>query len=82
MTNNHFFGWACDYQRNSGEGKLARLFLQNELRQSKENILLLTNSGKFIIDNFENRIVKKKVNYNNFYHKYICLLYTSDAADE
>ena len=45
MTNNHFFGWACDYQRNSGEGKLARLFLQNELRQSKENILLLTNSG-------------------------------------
>ena len=71
MTNNHFFGWACDYQRSSGEGKLARLFLQNELRQSKENILLLTNSGKFIIDNFENRIVKKKVNYNNFYHKYI-----------
>jgi hypothetical protein len=70
IKNNNFFGWACDYQKNSGEGKLARLFLQNKLRQSKENILLLTNSGKFIIGNSENRITKKQINYNSFYHKY------------
>ena len=71
MIKINFFGWACDYQKNSGEGQLARLFIQSEFKHSKESILLLTHSGKFIIDNHEKIVVKKKINYNSFFHKYI-----------
>ena len=29
MTKKKLFIWACDYSENSGEGKLARLFIKN-----------------------------------------------------
>ncbi len=40
MTKKKLFVWACDYSENSGEGKLARLFIQNINKKKKFNIKL------------------------------------------
>tara|TARA_B100001063_G_C16757068_1_gene553738 strand:+ start:1484 stop:2365 length:882 start_codon:yes stop_codon:yes gene_type:complete len=40
LTKKKLFVWACDYSENSGEGKLARLFIQNINKKKKFNIKL------------------------------------------
>ena len=49
MTNKKLFVWTCDYSGNSGEGKLARLFLKN-----------LNKEKKFVIKLSQKKILKQK----------------------
>ena len=51
MIKNNLFIWVCDYSENSGEGKLARLFVNN-LNKKKNLISIL--------------IKKKQLNKNIF----------------
>ena len=51
-----FFCWACDYSKNSGEGNLANLFANNELKNS----YIIYTPQKF---NIENKFLKKIINY-------------------
>ncbi len=49
MTKKKLFVWTCDYSENSGEGKLARLFLEN-----------LNKKKKFVIKLNQKKILKQK----------------------
>jgi hypothetical protein len=66
--------WACDFNNNTGEGKLAQLFIRYYLQKYKnEKIVIETPQGVFnFIYGKSNQIKtnKKKINYN-FYYKYI-----------
>jgi len=53
---NHYFCWACDISKNSGEGNLANLFIKKNLG---ENYTIYT-PDKF---NLKINIFKKIINY-------------------
>ena len=40
MTKENLYVWACDYSENTGEGKLAHLFLEKKNLNKKFNIVL------------------------------------------
>ena len=65
--------WTCDFRENSGEGRLARLFLsQTYYRKIK---LIRVNSPDCNYNIKYGKIFhskkKNKVNYDKFYYKYI-----------
>ncbi len=74
MKKNKLFVWTCDYSNNSGEGKLARLFLNNLNKYDKYKIILNQNKNihKYIspligiLYCWEKFLCKEKVCYLNF----------------
>ena len=65
--------WTCDFRENSGEGKLARLFLR-QIYYKKINLIKINSpDAKYIIKYGRIFRIKKKnyVNYDKFYYKYI-----------
>ena len=65
--------WSCDFRENSGEGRLARLFVENLSRKfpNKINVISPDYNYKFINGKIKKKIKKKKINYESFYYKYI-----------
>ena len=68
-----YYGWASDFRENSGEGKLARLYLEQFLQASCNSITIISPENNYIFINgsLKKTISKKKVNYNNSFYKYI-----------
>ena len=65
--------WTCDFRENSGEGKLARLFLK-QLYYNKINLIkVYSPEAKYIIKYGKIFLSKKKnfINYDKFYYKYV-----------
>ena len=65
--------WTCDFRENSGEGKLARLFL-NQLYYKKINYIKVNSpDASYIIKYGRIFCIKKKnyINYDKFYYKYV-----------
>ena len=46
MTKKKLFVWTCDYSENSGEGKLARLFIKK--LNKKKNFIIKFNQKKIL----------------------------------
>ena len=65
--------WACDFRQNSGEGKLARLFVEKFYSKSKIEIIIVTPDCNYLLFDGSYKIIKRKkyVNYNNFFFKYL-----------
>lgn len=78
MTNNkNLLIWASDISPNSGEGILARTFL-NEIKKIKKftNIKIKTFEGNFSVKNLNiDKIKFKEVNKKTIYHKYFGPIY-------
>ena len=71
-----YYCWASDVEENTGEGKLARLFLKDFHFFNKERVNCFSNSGRYIF--IKNKL--KKINYkknpsNNFYNNYIKIFF-------
>ena len=65
--------WSCDFRENTGEGRLARLFIKN-LSKNFSNYINVTSPDcnyKLINGKIIEKIKKKKINYESFYHKYV-----------
>ena len=54
--------WSCDFRENSGEGRLARLFVKNLSRKfpHKINFISTNNNNKFKKGKIKKKIKKKK----------------------
>ena len=59
QKNNFYYAWACDYDSDSGEGNLARLFIKKKLKTSSIKIITIKD------------LFKKKFLIKFFHHKYI-----------
>ena len=67
----HFYVWSSDCFSNTGEGKLAILYLRSLYRYNDDSkIEVETPYNKFIVNKNCNFLISKKLNYN-FYIKYI-----------
>ena len=65
--------WACDFNRHTGEGKLARLFINNHTKKfTNEKIIIETPDGIYNYSKFGNKTkkIKKKINFS-FTYKYL-----------
>ncbi len=73
MKNKKYYAWACDFDANSGEGKLSREFLKFFYSKKKIKVLNLETPYKYYL--FKNRryfvLKKKKFFKNSFLKKYL-----------
>jgi len=66
--------WCSDYSPSSGEGILARKFLDQFLFYKKKHLTQVKTFNKKIF--IKKRIIYKNVKYsNNFFHRYICIFF-------
>ena len=69
---NSIYIWASDFRENSGEGKLARLYVQKTLRYKYNYIKVISPDLNYIFKNNKifKRTKKKKINFNSNFYKY------------
>ena len=79
-----YIGWSCDYKKNSGEGQLARKFINLKFKNKK--IKVLTPKSNFYLSNYLYQIYGililwyfylsgKKVIYINYLPLWNCLIF-------
>jgi hypothetical protein len=70
----NYYAWVSDLSENSGEGQLARLFLNDLYSIKKKKISCYTNNGKYIFSNNQITTSVKK-HKNNLLNNYIKVFY-------
>ena len=73
MINFDIFVWASDFEDFTGEGLLARCFIENYFLDKNLKIKILSNNGTYIYSKNKLFILKKKMYINNFFTKYLYL---------
>ena len=65
--------WTCDFRENSGEGKLARLFLKQPYYKKINLIKVYSPEANYVLKYGKISYFKKKnyIDYDKFYYKYI-----------
>lgn len=65
--------WTCDFRENTGEGKLARLYVQTLKQKNQKKIKILSPDYDYSIktNSFKKIKKKKKIDYNSIYSRYI-----------
>jgi len=74
MNNYNTFVWSSDYESFTGEGLLARCFVENYF-ESGEIIKIYSNNNKYLFLKKKYSLLKKKIYKNNFLTKYLYPLY-------
>lgn len=62
----HYFAWASDFNEDTGEGRLARLYLMQFSKDCNTKILILSQDQKYLLYNNKIKILKKNNKFNNF----------------
>jgi hypothetical protein len=74
MNETNTFVWSSDYESFTGEGLLARCFVENYFK-SGEKIKIQSNNSKYLFQKKKYSLIKKKKYKNNFLTKYLYPLY-------
>jgi len=75
MKNFDIFIWASDYEDFTGEGLLARCFVENYFLDSNLKIKIISNNGYYFYNKNKISISKRKKYKNNIITKYLYLFY-------
>jgi len=75
MNDFEIFVWASDYEDFTGEGLLARLYIEKNFSQLNKKIKIYSNTGRYLFYKKKNITIKKKPYINNFTKKYLYPLY-------
>ncbi len=65
--------WSCDFRENTGEGRLARLFIKNLSKNFSNYINVISPDCNYKIINGKiiKKIKKRRINYESLYYKYV-----------
>jgi hypothetical protein len=75
MNDFQIFVWASDYEDFTGEGLLARLYIDNHFSLSNKKIQIYSNNGQYVFNNKKNVTIKRNLYVNNFIQKYLYSFY-------
>ena len=75
MKNFDVFIWSSDYEEFTGEGILARCFVNNYFLDKNLKIKILSNNGSYFYNKNKESILKKKKYKNNIFTKYFYLFF-------
>ena len=75
MNDFQIFVWASDYEDFTGEGLLARLYIENNFSLLNKKIQIYSNNGRFLFYKKKIINIKKKQYSNNFIQKYLYSFY-------
>jgi len=75
MNEFKIFIWSSDYEFYTGEGLLARLFVENNFSLFDQRILIYSNNGQYFFNNKKNLTIKRNLYVNNFIQKYLYSFY-------
>jgi len=75
MKNFDIFIWASDYEDFTGEGLLARCFVENYFLDKNLRIKIASNNGTYLYNKNKIFIIKKKKYKNNIFKKYFYLYF-------
>lgn len=67
------FVWISDFRETSGEGRLARLYVDKCLKKQNNYLKIISPENNYLYLNgsLKKRVRKKKIDYNSFVHKYL-----------
>ena len=75
MKNFDIFIWACDYEDFTGEGLLARCFVENYFLDKNLRIKIVSNNGSYLYNKNKIFIIRKKKYKNNIFKKYFYFIF-------
>jgi hypothetical protein len=70
-----YYAWSSDLSKNSGEGKLGLMFIENIYNFTKKNIHCFSNNGNFVFSKKTKNTFKDNKLNNNFYNNYVKIFY-------
>jgi hypothetical protein len=75
MNDFQIFVWASDYENFTGEGLLARLYIENNFSLSNKKIQIYSNTGRYFFYKKKNITIKRSPYVNTFTKKYLYSFY-------